>query len=242
MICPTALWRNDSNLLVANQALEPQHLKLFFRLLRFYKTFIVLSALVGSLSLNILSYNEFHPTVSARTRVAEGFLVSSLSTSVISGMLATMLRFRFEDQDSATVKEYALAWTPLIVLDWSIVSFLIGLLLWYGDKSNVWRTALVGLQTAALLAFSCGVAIWMWASMRPGQGFAKEEAHVSHRILTRSRSARGVLDFITLIDLILRVFRGSRRIISKKKSLRPEPCGPSLSLNLVLSAHSVFAA
>ncbi|KAM0805797.1 hypothetical protein BDR22DRAFT_777134, partial [Usnea florida] len=145
--------------------LEPQHLMLFFRLLRFYKTFIVLSALVGSLSLNILSYNEFHPTVSAQTRVAEGFLVSSASTSVISGMLATMLRFRFDEQDSATRKEYALPWSPLVVLDWSIISFLIGLLLWYGDKSNVWRTALVGLQTAALLAFSSGVAIWMWASI-----------------------------------------------------------------------------
>lgn len=214
---------------------------LFFRLLRFYKTFIVLSALVGSLSLNILSYNEFHPTMSARTRVAEGFLVSSASTSVISGMLATMLRFRFEDQDSATRKEYALAWAPLVVLDWSIVAFLIGLLLWYGDKSNAWRTALVGLQTAALLAFTCGVATWMSASMRSGQGFGKEEAHVSRRILIRSRSARGLLDFITLTELMLRVFRGRTRIKSKTLSLRPEPYCQPVSLNLVLSAHSMFA-
>ena len=152
-----------------------------------------------------------------------------------------MLRFRFEEQNSATVKEYALAWTPLVILDWSIVSFLIGLLVWYGDKSNVLRTALVGLQTAALLAFSCGVAIWMWASMRPGQGLGKEEAHVSRGILTRSRSARGLLDFITLIELMFRVFRGPTRIKSRKISLRLEPRGLPMSLNLVLSAHSVFA-
>ena len=177
--CPIALLRTDDYLLAANQALETRQLMLFFRLLRFYKTFIVLSALVGSLSLNILSYNEFHPTISARTRVAEGFLVSSASTSVISGMLATMLRFRFEDQDSATRKDYALAWAPLVMLDWSIFAFLVGLLLWYGEKSNAWRTALVGSQTAALLAFASGVATWMWVSMRRGRDFSKEEAQSS---------------------------------------------------------------
>lgn len=147
----------------------------FFRLLRFYKRFIVLSALVGSLSLAVLSFNGFHPTVSRQTRAAEGFLVSSASTSVISSMLAIMLPFRFEGQEAATRKDYALAWLPLVTLDWSIVAFLVGLLLWYGEKSNTWRTVIVGSQTAALLAFVCGVAAWMWFSMRRRGGLGKEE-------------------------------------------------------------------
>ena len=151
----------------------------FFRLLRFYKRFIVLSALVGSLSLAVLGFNEFHPTVSGQTRAAEGFLVSSASTSVIAGMLATMLPFRFEGQEAATRKDYALAWLPLITLDWSIVAFLISLLLWYGEKSNLWRIAFVGSQTAALLALVCGVAAWMWVSMRRKGGLGKEETQFS---------------------------------------------------------------
>ena len=172
--CPIPSLHTEHDLLAANKTLEPRQMILFFRLLRFYKTFIVLSALVGSLSLNILSYNEFHPTVSAQTRVAEGFLVSSASTSVISGMLATMLRFRFEDQGTASHTDYALAWLPLVILDWSIVAFLLGLLLWYGEKSNVWRTTIVGSQTAALLLLVCGVAAWMWVTMRRGRSSEKE--------------------------------------------------------------------
>lgn len=72
-------------------------------------------------------------------------------------MLATMLPLRFQGQEAATRKDYALAWLPLVTLDWSIVAFLVGLLLWYGEKSNTWRTVIVGSQTAALLAFVCRV-------------------------------------------------------------------------------------
>ena len=156
----------------------------FLRLLRFYKSFIVLSALVGSLSLSVLNFSEFHPTLSSQARAAEGFLVSSASTSVIAGMLATMLPFRFEGQEAATRKDYVLAWLPLAILDWSIVAFLVGLLLWYGEKSNAWRTTFIGTQTAALLAFVCGIAAWMWFSMRRRGGLGKDEVQSLSVVMT----------------------------------------------------------
>lgn len=171
----TLLLATDHDLFLVNKALEPRTMTVFSRLLRFYKSFIVLSALVGSLAISVLNFTEFHPTVSSQNRAAEGFLVSSASTSVISGMLATMLLFRFEGQEIVTRKDYALAWLPLVTLDWSIVAFLIGLLLWYGEKSNKWRTVFFGSQTAAFLAFVCGVAAWMWLSMRRRGGLGKEE-------------------------------------------------------------------
>ena len=124
----------------------------FFCLQRFYKTFNVVSALVSGLSLAVLTFDEFHPTTSWQSQAAEGFLVSSASTGVISIMLATMLLFRFEGHGTATRKDLALVWASLVALDWSIIAFVVGLLLWYREKNDRWTT-IVGLQTGTLLLF-----------------------------------------------------------------------------------------
>ena len=151
----------------------------FFRLQRFYKTFNVVSALVSGLSLAVLTFDEFHPTTSGQLQAAEGFLVSSAVTSVISIMLATMLLFRFEGHDTATRKELALVWIPLVLLDWAIVAFVVGLLLWYGEKNDIWRTTVLGVQTGALLAFVSCAAVWMWSTMSRTGGLGRIEGEPS---------------------------------------------------------------
>ncbi len=163
----------------ADQQLGPRALVVFFRLQRFYKTFNVVSALVSGLSLAVLTFNEFHPTTSGQSEAAEGFLVSSAVTSVISIMLATMLLFRYEGFETATRKDLALVWVPLIALDWAIVAFVVGLLLWYGEKNDMWRTTIIGLQTGALLAFVCWAAVWMWSTMSRKGGLGKAESEPS---------------------------------------------------------------
>ena len=117
-----------------NEKIRHGSLIVFQRLNRFYKTFLVLSALVSALSASTLQFPEFHPTTTNLQRAAEGFFLSSTSTAVIAAMLATMLLFRFEEYEEATWKELLLAWSPLALLDWSILSFLCGLLCWYKDK------------------------------------------------------------------------------------------------------------
>ena len=94
--------------LLVDQQLGHRALVVFFRLQRLYKIFNVVSALVSGLSLAVLTFDEFHPTTSGQIQAAEGFLVSSALTSVISIMLATMLLFRFEGHEAATRKELAL--------------------------------------------------------------------------------------------------------------------------------------
>ncbi|KAM0697348.1 hypothetical protein Q7P36_003419 [Cladosporium allicinum] len=89
----------------------------FSRLRDFYNTFTVLSALIAALSAGVLTFDEFHPTQTGLQRLAEGFLVSSASTAVIAAMLGTMLLFRFEGYESASRKELAIAWSPLLILD-----------------------------------------------------------------------------------------------------------------------------
>ena len=162
--------------LLVNQQLGHRALVVFFRLQRFYKTFNVVSALVSGLSLAVLTFDEFHPTTSGQIQAAEGFLVSSAVTSVISIMLATMLLFRFEGHETATRKELALVWAPLVALDWAIVAFVVGLLLWYGEKNDTWRTTIVGLQTGALLAFVSSAAVWMWSTMSRKGGLGRAES------------------------------------------------------------------
>ena len=135
----------------------------------------MVSALVSGLALATLTFPEFHPTLSPQSRAAEGFLVSSASTSVISIMLGTMLLFAYEGHESVRRKDLALAWAPLVALDWSIFAFITGLLLWYGEKNDAWRTAIVGSQTGGLLVFVGLVAIWMWLTMSQKGGLGKVE-------------------------------------------------------------------
>jgi len=90
-------------------------------------------------------------------------------------MLGTMLLFWYEGYDSATRKDLALAWVPLVTLDWAIVAYVMGLLLWYGEKNGGWRTALVGGQTGGLLLFVVMVASWMWIAMSRKGGLGRME-------------------------------------------------------------------
>jgi hypothetical protein len=144
--------------LAVNKTLDIRAVLVFQRLCRFYKTLNVVAALVAGLSLAILTFNEFHPTDSNLARAAEG-LLSFAMTAVMSVMTSTMLLFRFEGQEIATRKDLALAWSPLVMLDLAIVEYLFVMLLWYIEKNNRWRMALMSSQLAVLLAFSICVAI-----------------------------------------------------------------------------------
>ncbi|KJX98261.1 hypothetical protein TI39_contig423g00012 [Zymoseptoria brevis] len=146
----------------------------FQRLIRFYTTFLILTGLVSALSAGVLQLQEFHPTTTSLQRFAEGFFVSSTATAVIAAMLATMPLFRFEGYVQASRKDLCLAWSPLVILDWSILSFLAGLVTWYTDKNPDFRSSLVGPMTGVGLAFCLWVAVDMWFTIRRPGGLGKE--------------------------------------------------------------------
>jgi hypothetical protein len=137
------------------------------------------SALVGGLSLAVLTFDEFHPTQSSLARAAEGSLCSSALTAVIAVMVSTMLLFRFEGCEMATRKDLAIAWTPLVLLDLSIIEFLLGLMFWYAGKNTGWRAAVMGTQLAVLLVFSIWTAVGMWRTMSKKGGLGQEESQIS---------------------------------------------------------------
>ncbi|KAI9820609.1 MAG: hypothetical protein M1827_004978 [Pycnora praestabilis] len=173
--------------------LDLHSLTLLHRIVKLYKTFIVLSALTGALSIGLLSFPEFHPstnnspssiTTTSLIHVSEAFLLSSLISAVVAGMLATMLLFCFEGYAPGARKDLLAAWAPLVLLDWSIVAFLAGMLCWYAEKNRQagdiasWRTIIMVVHVGALLIASMVIAGWMWGVMNRRNGLSVEEMEV----------------------------------------------------------------
>lgn len=145
------------------------------RLQRIHSTFIVVSALLGGLSLAVLSFDEFHPTETDINHAAEGLLCASALGSVVSVMISTMLLFKFEGHESGTYQDLAIAWSPLVILDAAIVEYFFGVLLWYAGKNNRWRTTLMSAHLVILILFSIWVAAWMWRTRDVERRLGKEE-------------------------------------------------------------------
>jgi len=74
-------------------------------------------------------------------------------------MVTNILLFGFEGYHSMTWNDMALAWSPLVILDFSILAFLGGLLLWSADKSEYRTTPVLGSIASILFLINCWAAI-----------------------------------------------------------------------------------
>lgn len=148
---------------------------LFQRLQRFYKTFALLNGFISVAGATALSMEEFHPTRSILASTSEGLLCSSVITAVTSAVICIMLLFRFDGAEKATQGELLLAWAPLILLDISVMEFLIGLVCWYIDRNASWRGLLLGIQFVTLTAFCIVISFSVWSSLNTKGGLGKEE-------------------------------------------------------------------
>jgi hypothetical protein len=108
--------------------------------------FMVLVALISGLTVAALTFSEFHPTSSGLIQASEGFLFSSAITAVIAAVVATMLLFQFEGLEKPTRRDLAVAWAPLVLVDLSVLEFLLGMVCWYYGKIAYWRGALMATQ------------------------------------------------------------------------------------------------
>jgi hypothetical protein len=68
-----------------------------------------------------------------------------------------------------------LAWVPLILLDISVMEFLVGLVCWYLDRNVSWRGLLLGIQFVALTAFCIVISFSVWSLLNAKGGLGKEE-------------------------------------------------------------------
>jgi hypothetical protein len=69
-------------------------------------------------------------------------------------------------RDRYTQRTWRSLGSPFVLLDWAVVEFLFGLMLWYADKSDRWRYSLVAAGLSILLAITpISIAVWMWQDM-----------------------------------------------------------------------------
>lgn len=148
---------------------------IFKRLLNTLPILNIVAALTAGSSVGALSFDDFYPSSTLLCHASEALFTSCAIAAVISIMLSTMLIFWFETVDSLLMRDYCLLWTPVILLDWSILAFLFGLAFWFADRNVFWRAILIGLQTGVLLLFSIFVAVRMTVSLRRVGNFGTAE-------------------------------------------------------------------
>lgn len=157
-----------------NKHLQTRGSIVFQSIIRFYSTFATLSALVGALSIGALTFPDFHPS-SGLIRIGEGLLCSSAVTAVLAAVMATMLMFTFEGFEGATRADLVVAWSPLVMLDVSILEFLVGVTCWYRGMHDDWRGVLMIAQLCLMLGGCVGYATWMWLRLGRKGGLGEEE-------------------------------------------------------------------
>ncbi|CAJ2502124.1 Uu.00g049770.m01.CDS01 [Anthostomella pinea] len=169
-----ARWKVDQAIAVSN-LLEHCARIVLKRLTGFHEIFNVVAALIGALSLAALAFDEFHPTSSDSLLAAEGLLASCGLTLVTAVMVATMLLFKYRDFEEPTRLDLAVAWTPLVLLDLSIVELILGLVIWYGSKNGGWRMGVIVAQLFVFLTLAVAMAVWMWNTMSTPGGLGAHE-------------------------------------------------------------------
>lgn len=83
---------------------------------------------------------------------------------------------------SVTRRDLAIAWFPLILLDFSIIEFLVGMVCWYSSKNLKWRGALMPTQLAGLIVVCIGLSLWMmgmWFTLKETKERTKAEKPIT---------------------------------------------------------------
>lgn len=155
---------------------------IFKRLLNTLPILNIVAALTAGSSVGALSFDDFHPSSTLLCHASEALFTSCAIAAVISIMLSTMLIFWFETVDSRLMSDYCLLWTPVILLDWSILAFLFGLTFWFADRNILCRAILIGLQTGILLLFSIFVAVRMTVTLRRAGNFGTTEEGIGSNL------------------------------------------------------------
>lgn len=142
---------------------------------------------MAGLSVGALQFPEFHPATTGTARAAQGFLTSAACSAVFAVMLAVMLAFHFEGREAATRLDYGVAWTPLILLDWSIVAVLMGLLCWYWERGKGWRFGMLVASVGLVFVYVLCLALMMIKKLRD-EGMGRVGEDQSEEVRTQGKS------------------------------------------------------
>lgn len=142
------------------------------RLTQFYWFFVLLGALLCGFAIATQGFVDPYPQTTAG-QASEGLLCSSTLTSLVCVIITTMLLFHHEDTKEVKRIDLALAWTPVILLDISLIELLIGITCWYWGKNKHWQGTILALELFGLLSWCVGISAWIWC--RTSQNMPKTD-------------------------------------------------------------------
>lgn len=153
--------------------LDAHALLIFRRIQKFYHTFILLAAFVSGISIGAMSILSACPSETL-SQTSQALLCSSVITALLSAVTATLLLFFYEGLEKATRTDLAVAWSPLALLDVSIVEFLTGVVCYYCGSKGAWRS-LMAAQLVGQLGLCIVLSIWVWFRSLSMSGWQEKE-------------------------------------------------------------------
>jgi hypothetical protein len=93
------------------------------------------------------------------SRSAQLFLILSFITSFVAAIVLTMLRFYYEDMESPTRMDAALACSPILLFDLSAFFLLRGRCSSYRQRKGYWGGTVIGWHVSALLLFCAALSV-----------------------------------------------------------------------------------
>lgn len=163
----------------------------FHRLLQYYDDFNTFAASLGVMSLAAMVFGVLQAEdMGVRSQIAARLLISATITSITAITSATMLQFTFEGCKEPSRVGKILAWTPLAMLNFVIIEFSAGLILWYTDKYPTWIATSVGVEFSVLFGGLIIMAIWAWIKMSGPGDLAQPGASDSSNVRPRRMRAK----------------------------------------------------
>ncbi|KAJ3469857.1 hypothetical protein MRS44_003922 [Fusarium solani] len=152
-----------------NNGLETSAKYVFSRLVACYSGIRQAASFLGGMALAILLFGDVRGDLrdgplddNANQAAASLFSVVAVSVSTIT--VTIMLSFMFEQVRLPSKCDLIVAWIPPVLLDISIVKFLVGLGLWFSDAFAQPSSGATYTEPLFLVAATVLLAVWVWAS------------------------------------------------------------------------------
>ncbi|RSL89654.1 hypothetical protein CEP52_014858 [Fusarium oligoseptatum] len=122
-----------------------------------------MAAFLGGLSMSVLiSHDLYRGTSTAFIRAAAFLFTSTIISSVAVIFLAAMLLFAFRGYQRPTNEELVIALTPLLLLDITVIKFLLGLNCWFAHRYSQSSSIVLATETILVLVLMIVIAMWIW--------------------------------------------------------------------------------
>ncbi|KAF4967121.1 hypothetical protein FSARC_5282 [Fusarium sarcochroum] len=148
--------------------LSPRSTLIVARLLRLYNGVSILAAYLGILSLLTALFGDFRCEEQPES-ISDSilWLTGGAITAVATVIITLMLKFVLDEPNLRLQRlDFALAWIPFVLVDWTSLELAFGLVKWHTSNSAGKPAVAFDTGALALLTLTLMVAAWVWHRIR----------------------------------------------------------------------------